>query len=594
MILAIYVAPIAGSFLAGSWFALKVAAAIPRFALGWAYLSNKWRPEPSLASTIVQVSLVIDGAVWGLVGIWSATRADDTTAGLLLGCLSSVAMLATFGLQVQLRATAAFVGPIMAPMALALASAGDLFGLTAAGGAALVLVQSIVTGYASERRMRREYDAQERLETALVDRSNALDRVQEASRSLEQALVEVQRQSAAKAVFLGTMSHELRTPLHGILGLTSLVKRNVEDSRMRRELSLIESSGQHLLDLITALLDVARIDSGHLNLHPVPTDILKEIHELADLYAIRAQTKGIGFLFSMTSAIQPWVHADPARLRQILHNLLGNAIKFTERGQVSLTVSQTADVFMFSVTDTGRGIAETELPKVFEAFRQIGDTVQRPSEGTGLGLTIARELAHAMSGDIVVDSTVGRGSTFNFSAPFPRCEAASYSTPSTSSPPLTFAPSHGHVLLAEDNEVNSMIALAHLQALQLECDRVEDGRRAVTAATAHPRPALVLMDCQMPDMDGLTATRKIREWEREHGMSRVPIVALTATVDKSTHADCLRVGMDDVLAKPFTAADLTQVIAVHLDNVGSHSSAIAEFARSLEDSDDLLLGPVLH
>lgn len=602
LILAVYLAPAVGSVAAQVWFGLKVASALPRFVMGQAYKRGIWRPPVTRATRIVLASLAIDGAVWGLAGIWCASWQSEATAGLLLGCLSSVAMLATFGLQVQLRATGAFVVPIVLPMAIALAFRGDTLGITGAGGALLVLVQTLVTGSASEERVTREFLSREQVARVLTERSAALKLVSEGAGELEKALDQVRRQSAVKALFLGTMSHELRTPLHGILGLTELVQRQVNDPKILHQLDLVRSSGNHLLELIGALLDVTRIDSERLELHLAPFDLALELRNLADLYELRAGSKGIGFETAIEIDECCWIRADAARVRQVLHNLLGNAIKFTRRGLVRLSVKEHSGTFIFEVTDTGPGISAGEVPHIFEAFRQARDTATRPADGTGLGLTIARELAQAMGGDIDVSSALGVGSRFSFSAPFEKLAKSEISSASQSQ---TIVPpglkSSLRILLVEDNDVNALIAQAHLDRLGVQTTRVNDGKEALAAAIAADRPNLILMDCRMPVMDGLEATREIRAVERRTGMARVPIIALTATPSDGDRSECFSAGMDGFLTKPFTAVQLLSAIrgqlkedpdghVGHDDRMKSHP--LYEFALSLEDSEPDLLGNV--
>lgn len=470
--------------------------------------------------------------------------------------------------------------------------------MTCAGGALLVLTQALVTGYASERRVTREYLAHARLEHALKERSTALNLVSESSRELEHALEQVQRQSAVKALFLGTMSHELRTPLHGILGLTELVQRQSSDHKVVHHLSLIRSSGTHLLELIGALLDVSRIDAGRLEIHSAPFDLVLEIRSMADLYELRAETKGIAFRAAIEIGDSCWVHADAARVRQILHNLLGNAVKFTKRGWVGFSATQVKGVFHFEVTDTGPGIAVDELPHIFEAFRQAGDSAAKPADGTGLGLTIARELARAMQGDIIAASAPGVGSRFDFAVAFAPSSAPDVPGPSTLSDDQHLQLRAGcRVLLVEDNDVNALIAKAHLDSLASEVVRAHDGRQAVDVATSARRPDIVLMDCRMPIMDGFAATRAIRSWENRTGASRVPIIALTATPRPEDRAECLDAGMDGFLAKPFTACQLFEAISMYRESgsiAGPIGDTLYEFAVALEDSEDFIPNTTMH
>jgi two-component system, sensor histidine kinase len=586
LVLAMYLAPTVGTAAAYTWFVLKLVVALPRFAIGQKRIRRRWESDVPKLNRVVLASLTIDGAVWGLAGVWCGSMHSEAIAGLLLGCLSSVAMLATFGLQVQQTATAAYVVPIMLPLGIALVARGDMLGFTGAGGTVLVLIQSLVTGYASERRVTREFIAQEQLRKAFDERSAALKLASETSENLQDALFEVQRQSSVKALFLGTMSHELRTPLHGILGLTDLVLKSVEGEDVRKKLNLVTSSAEHLLELIGALLEVSRIDAGKLVLHEASFDLAKELRTMAELYAIRAHSKGIGFEARLTLPNSIWVRGDAGRLRQILHNLLGNAIKFTKRGLVTLNGEERDGMFIFEIVDTGTGISADDLPHIFEAFRQTRATAPRTEDGTGLGLTIARELARAMGGDISVSSAVGVGSRFAFAASLRRVPAADVPE-RVQTTPLPILKQRFRVLLVEDNEVNAMIAQAHLDRCGLVTIRARDGKEAVAEAFGESRPDLILMDYRMPLMDGPAACREIRAIEEDRHQARVPIIALTASPSEEDRRECMRAGMDGFLSKPFTADELVEAIraAQEDERIRLRDHPLYEFALSLDDTD---------
>ncbi|NUP86486.1 MAG: response regulator [Burkholderiaceae bacterium] len=590
--IAVYLAPTVGALAAAAWFGLKVGSALPRFVLGvqWRRKSLPQSRFPEINRRLIRL-LMLDGAVWGVLGLWSVSWQSDGATGVMLGALSCVAMLATFGLQVQRAAAAAFVVPIMFPTSLALAARGDVFGLAAAGGAVLVLVQAMVTAFASERRISSEFVAQERLREALTERSAALQLASKASADLREALAEVQRQSAVKAMFLGTMSHELRTPLHGVLGLTELVLKKSPDADSAKKLSLVKASAEHLLELIGALLDMSRVDAGKLVLQLAPFDLTKELRTLADLYALRAESKGIAFSTRIQIAQPTWVNADAARLRQVLHNLLGNAIKFTKRGLVSLSVTESDGLFRFDAVDTGSGIPAEDLPFVFDAFRQTRATAARPAEGSGLGLWISRQLAEAMEGNITVSSAPGVGSRFSFTARLMRTDAPPAATAEEAPAPIKIKEGLT-VLLVEDNEVNALIAEAHLDRAGMRTVRARDGREAVERALGASRPDLVLMDSRMPLMDGPQAVREIRRLEGELRMARVPIIALTANYGAEDQAEYIEAGMDGLLVKPFAAHDLLQAIHAVQERyrLQSQDHPLYELACALEDSDDPGLG----
>ena len=571
LILAVYLAPTFGS-AAYIWLALKVVSALPRFLWAQAYRLGWWRPSLAALTGFVWSSFVLDGVVWGLAGVWSSGGHSETVA-LMVACTCSVAMLATFALQIQLKATMAFVVPMLCPMAIALLWRGDTLGLFAASGTVLVVVQTTLTSMASERRATQEYLVHDRLSGALN---------------------EVKRQSSVKTLFLGSMSHELRTPLHGILGLAELIQRKVTDTAISHQLKLIRSSGEHLLELIGALLDVSRIDSGKLVLHAAPVDLAAELKAIADLYALRASSKGLGFEPDLRLGESYWAAADLTRVRQVLHNLLGNAMKFTKRGVIALNVWDLGSTFVCEVTDTGPGIDAKELPYIFDAFHQTEVTASNSLEGAGLGLTIARELARAMGGDLTVASTVGVGSRFRFEFKATRLQPAelpAFARDSTAEPQNL--KSNFRVLVVEDNDVNALIAIAYLEQLGVAATHVPDGRQGVEGAFATPRPDLILMDCRMPVLDGLAATKEIRMIERSTNKARVPVIALTANPSDDDRAECYEAGMDGFLTKPFTGAQFMNAVRVYLNDLHedrAKAHPLYEFAASLEDMDAELFG----
>jgi CheY-like chemotaxis protein len=389
-------------------------------------------------------------------------------------------------------------------------------------------------------------------------------RAQALSLEKDEALKLALRQSAVKTQFISNVSHELRTPLHGILGVTRLLHLEAGDRAVTRRLELIESSGTHLLGLINDLLDISRIEAGQFAMRSERFELGALVRNLADLYTVRAVDKGLDFTLNLQLDQPCWVTGDPARVRQVLHNLLGNAVKFTQQGAITLTLMRDAETGRLSaeVQDTGSGIEASELVHVFEAFRQVGGAASRPFEGTGLGLTIARDIAQAMGGDISMRSKVGVGTCALFTAMLPAAAPVE-----TTAKPATLddRPAAGtgacRVLIAEDDDVNAVIATAYLEHMGVNAERVKDGRLAVRHALRDTdRPDLVLMDCRMPTMDGIMATREIRNQERSLGLPRVPVIALTATTSDINRQLCLNAGMDDFMSKPYTKEELGQVL----------------------------------
>ncbi len=529
-----------------AWLGLKLGLAAARIALAQVYArvgaaSARW---PRWQAAMLAL-LVIDGALWGLAG-WRLTGKAVPLAALGVAVADGVACVATFGLQVRLAATAAYVLPILLPVALGLLWRGDEIALFASAGQLILALLTVFTARATSRR----------LTAALLLRLQSDDLVAQKDAALRQ----VQAQSAERDRFLAKVSHELRTPLHGMLGLTRLLHGQVHEPTLRHRLTLIESSGTHLLGLINDLLDVSQINAGRFALHARPFDLAAQLDAVADVFALRAADKHLAFEHHSRLPRPCWVLGDAARLQQVLNNLLGNAVKFTQAGQIELHagLGKTPGQVCISVQDSGDGIGPQEQQRIFQPFHQADTSSgDRPTDGVGLGLTIAREIAIAMGGDISVHSSPGQGSSFAVSVHLPAVPAPLAPTPAAELagrlPSL--------VLVAEDDEVNALIVRAFLDCLGVRSERVADGQQAVDQALrSTDRPDLVLMDCRMPVLDGLAATTLIRQRESAQGLRRLPILALTATTGDADRAACLQAGMDQVIAKPFTLLQLTQAL----------------------------------
>ena len=493
--------------------------------------------------------LALDGAVWGVAGLWLMHQPVQVSS-FVAAALACVTCVATFGLQARLLATAAYVGPIMVPTALGLALRADQVGAVGSLGLLMLLGLQLLTARGAEQR----------LTASILLRLEAQALAHEKAAALELA----QRQIEVKTQFLANISHELRTPLHGILGVARLLHLEAGDPAVQHRLELIESSGTHLLRLINDLIDVSRIETGHFPIRHEVFDIVTQAGLVADVFALRATDKGLDF--SMTHAFPrpSWVVGDAARFRQVLHNLLGNAIKFTEKGRVEMNLMRgsTPDMVEVEVIDTGPGITLADQDRLFDAPSARDPDVDPASSRNhgGLGLLIARELAEAMGGSLCVHSKAGVGSQFVFSAQLPSTAAPGEAMDGAAlaTPVIDLR----RVLVAEDDDVSALIVCAYLKQQGLAHERVGNGHDAVGRALRESqRPDLVLMDCQMPMMDGQTATREIRAQEHTLGLPRVPIIAITATSTDEDRRACADAGMDDLLAKPFNRQELMQVLA---------------------------------
>jgi signal transduction histidine kinase/CheY-like chemotaxis protein len=528
------------------WLATKLAVAGVRIWLSVRY-DRENRPGGEAWRNRTDTWLLVDGTVWGVAGLLLMSTAIPI-ASLVGAVMAGVSCVATFGLQYSKRSTAAYAVPIIALTALGLFLRGDEFGSFGGGGLLMLLGLLLATATASERRLVDGLLLRLRAEALTVDK--------------ESALRLAMFQSSVKTQFLANISHELRTPLHGILGVARLLHIEAHDPAVARRVELIESSGMHLLGLINDLLDISRIEAGRFAIRSERFDLAALVQTLADVYTVRAGDKGLSFAPNLHLPRPCWVQGDAARVRQVLHNLLGNAVKFTQKGSITLTATRDAGSGLASieVQDTGPGIAPGDLRGVFEAFRQVGEHEGRALEGTGLGLFISRDIAQAMGGDLSLRSALGIGTLARFTAKLPDATEADRSDPA----PADRAPaaaSSARVLIAEDDDVNAVIATAYLEHLGVQAERVRDGVQAVRAALRDlNRPDLVLMDCRMPTLDGLAATREIRVQEHALGLPRLPVIALTATSCEVSRDQCQEAGMDDFLGKPYTQEELLRVL----------------------------------
>jgi len=455
----------------------------------------------------------------------------------------------------------------------------------------------------------RNITARKNDEKRLQEYAQELERKNE---ELESALVTAREATQLKSRFLANMSHEIRTPMNGVLGMTDFLLGTSLTAEQQEFAGSIKKSADALLTLINDILDLSRIEAGKLRLDRIPFSLAATVEESSSLFALQARTKGLDFSIAVSGDLPDMLVGDAGRIRQVLTNLIGNAVKFTDSGRIDVEaemVRPTEDGFLirFSVRDTGIGIPPEQQSRLFESFTQGDGSSTRKYGGTGLGLSISKQLVELMDGELGVESRPGEGSRFWFTASFGKAAVVAPAAPPRrpipvpvpapavplspvapklpipSPKPGTVPPQKSNgsprklwVLLAEDNEINQRIALRLLEKLGLGADAVDNGRAAVEAL-AQKNYDMVLMDCMMPEMDGFEATAVIRN--RERGKGHIPICALTANAMEGDREKCLAAGMDDYISKPVGLDKLREVVERLVHH--KESSAQAPVAHAL-------------
>ncbi|WP_100639654.1 ATP-binding protein [Marinobacter salexigens] len=414
--------------------------------------------------------------------------------------------------------------------------------------------ESAMKNYSSEL----EHEVESRTRE-ISDKNQALQR---GNRALIRAKEDAMRRARARANFLASMSHEIRTPLNGVLGMLGLAMESEPDASRRHRLEIAFSAGESLLGILNDILDISKVEAGKLNLETIPFDVRGLIDECATLHTQQARKKEIELVAETEPGFPSQFLGDPTRVRQILNNLLSNAIKFTDKGSVRIDASYAAGTVTINVSDTGIGMSKEGLRRIFSPFSQADRQTTRLYGGTGLGLTLCRQLVERMHGKITVESKEHQGTSFTVTLPLPVYNNKDIK--STEQPSKAFGLTKGtessqdplRILLVEDNEVNQMVARSLLKKMGHHVDIAENGQLALEAL-GQLHYDLVLMDCQMPVMDGYETTRRIR---KNPSWKNLPIIAVTANVMQGDKDDCFASGMNDYITKPYNRSQLSEAI----------------------------------
>jgi signal transduction histidine kinase/BarA-like signal transduction histidine kinase len=558
VLIGLLLAPCVSQPLLSGWLALKIALLGARIVDARLFLRDAKRASHLVTwKSRFFAGAILDSVTWGLLTVLFLPTSDAATNGVLVAVVVGVASAGVLALSAHRVASGAalilVLGPLIEQQALSVAAVERYTAATLLVYGAILLLESQYSHRRFTESMRLRFE-----NAAIADERH-------------RALVYAEHSNAAKTRFLASVSHELRTPLNGIIGMTQLVAVEQLSPLQRQRLDVLRHSAEHLVTVIGDLLDLSRIEFDRIELNVQPTLIAQTVRDVTDLLQPVAEERGLAFDVVFDLGLPAAAQLDASRVKQVLHNLIGNALKFTAHGGVGLSVAMSDALLRFRASDSGEGIPPDAIERIFDAFEQAPSSTAPVRSGAGLGLTISRRLARAMGGDVTCHSVPGQGTTFEFTIAFRPSPKTPTPRPSlseelaaageTSAEPVARP---GRVLVVEDNEVNALVVRGMLAQLGVDAELAIDGQKAL-ARMCQTAYDLVLMDCQMPVLDGWEATRIWRSREtRLRQMQRVPIVALTASAAAGERERCLAAGMDDYLSKPFSRDALGELVDRYL------------------------------